>query len=94
MGTLKIIPELIQSIEVDTNRSHDLIDKDMLMTSKVNTLVQTGMPFREAYLKIKAGKDISTSASLKNKQINKFSSGSPFNLQLSLLRRRLKKHID
>jgi argininosuccinate lyase len=92
--TLKIIPELVQSIEVDTNRSHDLIDKDMLMTSKVNTLVQTGMPFREAYLKIKAGKDISTSASLKNKQINKFSSGSPFNLQLSLLRRRLKKHID
>ncbi|MDC0054932.1 argininosuccinate lyase [Pseudomonadota bacterium] len=94
MRTLKIIPELIQSIEVDINRSHDLIDKDMLMTSKANTLVQTGMPFREAYLKIKAGKDISTSASLKNKQINKFSSGSPFNLQLSLLRRRLKKHID
>jgi hypothetical protein len=62
------------------------------MTSEVNSLVQTGMPFREAYLKIKTGKNIS--ASFTKKQKNKFSSGSPYNLQLPLLRRRLKKFID
>ena len=90
--TLEIIPELVQSIIVNTKRSSDFIDEEMLMTSKVYALVQTGMPFREAYLTIKSGKV--TAPPLNKKQKNKFSSGSPFNLQISELRRRLKKHID
>ena len=77
---------------VNTKRSSDFIDEEMLMTSKVYALVQTGMPFREAYLTIKSGKV--TAPPLNKKQKNKFSSGSPFNLQISELRRRLKKHID
>jgi argininosuccinate lyase len=90
--TLKIIPELVQSIRVNAKRSHDFVDEDMLMTSKVYALVQAGMPFREAYLKIKTGKD--TNVHLSKSQKNKFSSGSPFNLQLPVLRRRLKKYVD
>ena len=90
--TLKIVPELVQSIEVNLKRSLEFIDEDMLMTSKVYGLVQTGIPFREAYFKVKAAKgasDISNS-----KHVNNFSAGSPFNLKLPELRRRLKKYLD
>ena len=90
--TLEIVPELIQSIVVNSKRSNEFIDEDMLMTSKVYDLVQTGIPFREAYFKVKAAKD--TRDFSNDKHTNKFSSGSPFNLKLPELRRRLKKYLD
>ena len=90
--TLKIVPELVQSIEVNLKRSLEFIDEDMLMTSKVYGLVQTGIPFREAYFKVKAAKGASDISN--GKHVNKFSAGSPFNLKLPELRRRLKKYLD
>ena len=38
MRTLKIIPEMVQSIEVDIKRSHDLTDKEIINTAKANNL--------------------------------------------------------
>lgn len=87
--SLYLLPELIRSIKVDKKRSVDLIDQDMLMTDQVNDLVASGMPFREAYQKIKKSKfPIEMSKKRNNKSA---SSGSAKNLELIELQKRLNK---
>ena len=87
--TLALLPDLIASIKVDLQRSSEFIDQDMMMTDQAYELVQSGLPFREAYLKVKSNKDanfISKKLSRKNS-----SSGSAYNLDLKILRARLRK---
>ncbi|MDB3947745.1 argininosuccinate lyase [Gammaproteobacteria bacterium] len=87
--TLALLPDLIASIKVDLQRSSEFIDQDMMMTDQAYALVQSGLPFREAYLKVKSNKDanfISKKLSRKNS-----SSGSAYNLDLKILRARLRK---
>ena len=89
LKTLDLLPDLVQSIKVNLSRSNEFIDKGMLMTDRTYELVQSGVPFREAYLKVKSnqGKDfIAKGLSKKN-----FSSGSPYNLDLKVLKSRLKQ---
>ena len=52
------------------------------------SLVQSGMPFREAYIKVKSNKD--TNQPLKPLK-EKFISGSAYNLDLKILKSRLQK---
>ena len=88
-GTLGLLPELIKSIKVNLQRSDEFIDQGMMMTDRAYELVQSGLPFREAYTKVKSSQDsksISKSLSRKNS-----SSGSPYNLDLKVLKSRLKK---
>ena len=87
--TLALLPDLISSIKVNLQRSSEFIDQDMMMTDQAYALVQSGLPFREAYLKVKSNKDanfISKKLSRKNS-----SSGSAYNLDLKILRARLRK---
>ena len=87
--TLALLPDLIASIKVDLQRSSEFIDQDMMMTDQAYELVQSGLPFREAYLKVKSNKDtnfVSKKLSRKNS-----SSGSAYNLDLKILRARLRK---
>jgi argininosuccinate lyase len=87
--TLALLPDLISSIKVNLQRSSEFIDQDMMMTDQAYELVQSGLPFREAYLKVKSNKDanfISKKLSRKNS-----SSGSAYNLDLKILRARLRK---
>ena len=59
------------------------------MTDRTYELVQSGVPFREAYKKVKLHQDnqiIKKSLSRKNS-----STGSAFNLNLKVLKSRLKK---
>jgi argininosuccinate lyase len=87
--TLGLLPDLIKSIKVDTKRSNKFIDQDMLMTDQAYELVQSGLPFREAYIKVKSQQEtsvISKTLSRKNS-----SSGSAYNLDLKTLKTRLKK---
>jgi argininosuccinate lyase len=87
--TLGLLPDLIKSIKVDTQRSNKFIDQDMLMTDQAYELVQSGLPFREAYIKVKSQQEtsvISKTISRKNS-----SSGSAYNLDLKILKTRLKK---
>jgi argininosuccinate lyase len=87
--TLHLLPDLIKSIKVDVQRSNEFIDKDMLMTDQAYELVQSGVPFREAYVKVKTLKNnklTPQSASRKHS-----SSGSAYNLDLKTLNRRLQK---
>jgi argininosuccinate lyase len=61
----------------------------MLMTDQAYELVQSGLPFREAYIKVKSQQEtsvISKTLSRKNS-----SSGSAYNLDLKILKTRLKK---
>jgi hypothetical protein len=61
----------------------------MLMTDQAYELVQSGLPFREAYIKVKSQQEtsvISKTISRKNS-----SSGSAYNLDLKILKTRLKK---
>jgi argininosuccinate lyase len=61
----------------------------MLMTDQAYELVQSGLPFREAYIKVKSQQEtsvISKTLSRKNS-----SSGSAYNLDLKTLKTRLKK---
>ena len=61
----------------------------MLMTDRTYELVQSGVPFREAYSKVKTNQDkelISEGSSRKNS-----SSGSAHNLDLKVLKSRLKQ---
>jgi argininosuccinate lyase len=84
-----LLPDLIKSIKVDTKRSNKFIDQDMLMTDQAYELVQSGLPFREAYIKVKSQQEtsvISKTLSRKNS-----SSGSAYNLDLKTLKTRLKK---
>jgi argininosuccinate lyase len=87
--TLALLPDLISSIKVNLQRSSEFIDQDMMMTDQAYALVQSGLPFREAYLKVKSNKDtnfVSKKLSRKNS-----SSGSAYNLDLKILRARLRK---
>ena len=87
--TLGLLPDLIKSIKVDVKRSNEFIDQDMLMTDQTYELVQSGLPFREAYIKVKSQQDakfVSKTISRKNS-----SSGSAYNLDLKILKARLKK---
>ena len=87
--TLGLLPDLIKSIKVDAQRSNEFIDQDMLMTDQAYELVQSGLPFREAYIKVKSHQEasfVSKTLSRKNS-----SSGSAYNLDLKILKARLKK---
>ena len=87
--TLRLLPDLIKSIKVDAQRSNEFIDQDMLMTDQAYELVQSGLPFREAYIKVKSQQEasfVSKTLSRKNS-----SSGSAYNLDLKILKARLKK---
>ncbi len=92
LKTLDLLPDLIKSIKVNVSRSNECIDEGMLMTEHTYELVQSGMPFREAYQKVKSNKDkalISKPLSRKNS-----SSGSAHNLDLKVLRSRLKQQAN
>ena len=87
--TLGLLPDLIKSITVDVKKSNEFIDQDMLMTDQAYKLVQSGLPFREAYIKVKSQQEanfVSKTLSRKNS-----SSGSAYNLDLKILKARLKK---
>ena len=89
LKTMGMLPDLINSININLTRSIDFIDEGMLMTDRTYELVQSGMPFREAYKKVKLHQDkqvITKSLSRKNS-----STGSAFNLNLKVLKSRLKK---
>jgi argininosuccinate lyase len=61
----------------------------MRMTDQAYDLVQSGIPFRDAYMAVKTNQE----SGLKpiNKSKLKSSSGSPDNLELKVLRSRLQK---
>jgi len=89
LKTLDLLPDLIKSIKVNLSRSNEFIDQGMLMTDRTYELVQSGVPFREAYSKVKTNQDkelISEGSSRKNS-----SSGSAHNLDLKVLKSRLKQ---
>ena len=89
LKTLDLLPDLVKSIKVNLSRSNEFIDQGMLMTDRTYELVQSGVPFREAYLKVKSNQDkelIAEGSSRKNS-----SSGSAFNLDLKVLKSRLKQ---
>jgi argininosuccinate lyase len=89
--TLELVPNLIKSIKVDVKRSAEFIDQNMMMTDRAYDLVQSGMPFREAYINVKSNKNsVSTSKTSSRKNS---SHGSPYNLDLKVLKSRLKKLI-
>ena len=89
LSTLELIPGLVSSIKINSERSNEFIDAGMLMTDRANELVQSGLPFREAYIKIKSDK--SSKSIVKNFSRKNASVGSAYNLQLSNLKNRLKK---
>ena len=89
LKTLDLLPDLVKSIKVNLSRSNEFIDQGMLMTDRTYELVQSGVPFREAYLKVKSNQDkelIAEGSSRKNS-----SSGSAYNLDLKVLKSRLKQ---
>jgi argininosuccinate lyase len=86
---LELVPDLIRSLKVNKSRSAELIDESMLMTDQAYALVQTGVPFRDAYMKVK---DKAGHQPAPLKKTSKSSSvGSPHNLQLKSLSARLEK---
>ena len=87
--TLGLMPDLIKSIKVDAQRSNEFIDQDMLMTDQAYELVQSGLPFREAYIKVKSQRE--TNLASKTLSRKNSSSGSAYNLDLKILKARLKK---
>jgi len=87
--TLCLLPDLIKSIKVDVQRSNAFIDKDMLMTDQAYELVQSGVPFREAYVKVKTLKNNKSTPQSTSRKHS--SSGSAYNLDLKTLNRRLQK---
>jgi len=90
--TLSLLPDLIKSIKVNTRRSNEFIDQDMLMTDRAYNLVQSGVPFREAYVKVKSDKDPQLITQPISR--NNSSSGSAYNLELKTIESRLKKLIN
>ena len=88
LTTLSILPDLIYSIQVNKEQSIQFIDDDMKMTDRVYELVSKGMAFRDAYNKIKTSKK--DGQEISSKLINS-SPGSPGNLNLKNLKKRLKK---
>ncbi|MDG1061789.1 MAG: argininosuccinate lyase [SAR86 cluster bacterium] len=89
INTLRLIPDLVRSIKINTSRSKDFIDEEMLMTDEAYELVQSGVPFRDAYMKVKTSERKNSLD--KNISRKKSSSGSAYNLELRILRARLKK---
>lgn len=89
--TLELVPNLIKSIKVDVKRSSEFIDQDMMMTDRAYDLVKSGMPFREAYINVKSNKDSALTSNTSSR--NNSSHGSPYNLDLKILKSRLKKLI-
>jgi len=85
--TVSILPGLIKSIDINTVNSKNAITDEMRMTDYAYKLVEQGIPFREAYQLTKSSK--------KNKDLtiktnnSKRSPGSPGNLELQLLRKKL-----
>ena len=84
--TLELIPDLVRSIKINKRRSLEFIDDEMMMTSQVYELVSKSMPFRDAY---QAVKDSKGKLQISKKNITKSSSGSPKNLNLEILEKRL-----
>ena len=87
--TLALLPDLIRSLKVNKSKSKDLIDEDMRMTDRAYDLVQSGMPFRDAYMTVKS--NLETDMKPLKKIKLKSSSGSPENLELKVLTSRLQK---
>ena len=86
--TLSIIPDILKSIKVNKTNSSKYINEDMMMTDKVYENVAAGMSFRDAYDLVKnnpVDKKINT---VKSKN---YSLGSPKNLELNILKKRLTK---
>ena len=89
LKTMNLLPKLVRSIMINTHRSNELIDQDMLMTDQAYEMVQSGIPFRDAYSKVKSSRD--KNVPLKNISRQKSSSGSAYNLNLKVLKSRLIK---
>jgi argininosuccinate lyase len=87
--SLALLPDLINSIKINKLQSKAFIDENMKMTDQAYDLVQSGMPFRDAYMIVKDNQDMDASPVKKSK--NLASAGSPLNLELNLLTSRLKK---
>jgi argininosuccinate lyase len=88
MKSLEILPDLIKSIVIDKELSNSFIDDEMRMTDRVYDLVAKGTPFRDAYNIIKSS-EVSNAVTKGNKTNS--SEGSPFNLNLNKLQKRLNK---
>jgi argininosuccinate lyase len=89
LKTMNLLPKLVRSIKINTHRSNELIDQDMLMTDQAYEMVQSGIPFRDAYSKVKSNLD--KNVPLKNISRQKSSSGSAYNLNLQVLKSRFIK---
>jgi argininosuccinate lyase len=87
--SLSLLPSLIKSIKVNKARANDFVDDDMIMTDQTYDLVQSGVPFRDAYMMVKDNQAKNTKRPLKSSK--RSSSGSPMNLELNVLISRLKK---
>lgn len=88
LKSLRILPKLIKSIKVNKKNSLEYIDNEMKMTDKVYALVNKGTPFRDAYNKIKNSNDLSQFSETTR---SNYSEGSPGNLKLNVLEKRLSK---
>ena len=88
LKSLDIIPALLKTIKINKTNSNKYIDNEMKMTDKVYSLVSDGVPFRDAYSLVKNSDDHSLLP--ETKSLN-HSMGSPGNLNLNLLEKRLKK---
>ena len=88
LKSLSILPKLIKSIKVNKKNSLEYIDNEMKMTDKVYALVNQGIPFRDAYNKVKNSNDMSQ---FSETNIANYSEGSPGNLKLNVLEKRLSK---
>ena len=51
--SLALLPSLIKSIKINKAKSHEFVDDDMKMTDRAYELVQSGIPFRDAYMMVK-----------------------------------------
>ena len=88
LKSLSILPKLIKSIKVNKYNSSEYIDNEMKMTDKVYALVNQGTPFRDAYDKVKNSSDLSQFSETIRAH---YSEGSPGNLKLNVLEKRLSK---
>ena len=89
LKTMNLLPDLVSSIKINTHRSNELIDQSMLMTDQAYAMVQSGIPFRDAYSEVKSNRDKKLSS--KNISRKKSSSGSAYNLNLQVLNSRFIK---
>jgi argininosuccinate lyase len=88
LKSLSILPKLIKSIKVNKKNSLEYIDNEMKMTDKVYALVNEGVPFRDAYNQVKNSNDLSQFSETTR---SNYSEGSPGNLKLNVLEKRLSK---